>query len=113
MLFQVKEDSKGNPFFDWQKEKDEKTIDLGLLLTPDIALNSFITGYIGTDTMPPCTKSQCWYVIETPFEISQEQLDYFKTMDPKIPHNARMHNLGTYPKQTQLLNAPGLNVPAS
>lgn len=69
VLFEITEND--NPFFDWLSQADEdKMIDLGMILTADVAMNNYITGYVGTDTIPPCTRFLCWYIIETPFKIS-------------------------------------------
>jgi hypothetical protein len=43
-----------NPFFDWLTSETDKGIDLSLIVTPDIALNTWIDGYVGGDTMPTC-----------------------------------------------------------
>ena len=79
MLFKISETD--NPFFSWLDQTDDKKIvDLSQIFTPDIALNQFITGYIGSDTMPPCTRFLCWYVLEQPYAISQKQLDKIKAI---------------------------------
>ena len=47
-------------------------MDLTQLLTPTFAMENFISGYYGSDTMPDCLMTFIWYLIETPFEISKE-----------------------------------------
>lgn len=86
VLFKVGQND--NPFFDWlTKTGDDQLVDLSTIFSLNTPLNNYISGYVGTDTIPPCTKFVCWYVIETPMEISQKQLDMFKTKD--TPYNAR------------------------
>ena len=111
ILFKLDPTAPDQPFFAWQGiNMTEATVDLSLLLTPDISLNSYISGYQGTDTIPPCTKFLCWYVIETPFKINQKQLDFFTKMDPSIPHNFRQAGQGKILSQTALFNARGFNI---
>ena len=66
-----------SPFFDWIGN-DTKTIDLSLLITPEISLQNYIVGYIGSDSMPTCEKNYCWYVIEKVFDVTSEQLNALK-----------------------------------
>jgi hypothetical protein len=47
-------------------------LDLSLLLDFGASMKSYISGYIGTDTMPMCDKGICWYLYEMPFAITQE-----------------------------------------
>mmetsp|Transcript_4749 Transcript_4749/g.8126 ORF Transcript_4749/g.8126 Transcript_4749/m.8126 type:complete len:159 (-) Transcript_4749:84-560(-) len=77
-------------FFDFQ-EKEEQ-LDISQLLKVDAAMDSYISGYIGTDTMPDCSLRLCWYVYEEPFLLTQSQLDFFKAKSPDVPHNAREAN---------------------
>ena len=37
-----------------------------------------LTGYLGSDTEPLCTKKVCWYVLDYAYQISQEELDGIK-----------------------------------
>ncbi len=66
-------------------------------------MHNMISGYIGSDTMPTCTENQCWYLIETPLDISADQLNFFKVAG--VTSNARALNLGTTPT-TKLDAAP-------
>jgi len=61
-----------------------------------IAATDNIYGYPGTDTMPGCD-SVCWYALETPYSISQAQLDFFTLTDSgtKYDSNARLTGLGS------------------
>lgn len=69
-MFSVGE--QDNPFFSFLDQTDvsKMQVDLSTLLSADIALNQYITGYVGTDTIPPCTRFVCWYLFEIPFTIS-------------------------------------------
>jgi hypothetical protein len=72
VLFKV-DDTKPNSFFDWQAAATaggDVNIDISLLLSRVAGSTTTVTGYIGTDSMPPCTSSTCWYVVNQPFYIS-------------------------------------------
>lgn len=34
-------------------------------------MNDFITGYVGTDSMPNCTTGVCWYVYHNTYSITE------------------------------------------
>jgi len=55
---------------------------------------SFIDGYLGTLTQPPCTKGICWYLYEEPFKITDDELNYFKV--DGVEANYRQNNLVPY-----------------
>ena len=61
-----------------------------------IAATDNIYGYSGTDTMPGCS-NVCWYAQETPFSISEDQLDFFTFKDggKTYASNARDADLGS------------------
>ncbi len=42
--------------------------------------------YNGSLTTPPCSENVSWFLLETPFEISKDQIKYFEKF---ISHNAR------------------------
>jgi carbonic anhydrase len=42
--------------------------------------------YIGSLTTPPCSEGVRWIVMNEPIELSQAQIEKFKTV---FPHNAR------------------------
>ena len=113
LMFKLTTDAPDLPFFAWQTAPDvtQVAVDLSLVLTPDFSMNNYISGYRGTDTIPPCTNFQCWYIAEVPVPINQKQLDYFTKMDPKTPWNNRAVGAGRDPRSDELLNAQGLNVP--
>lgn len=46
-----------------------------------------VTGYVGSDTMPKCTRGYCWYLIEKNYTLSQDQLT--KLYVDSVPANAR------------------------
>jgi len=48
------------------------TMDISKLLDIASSMKSTISGYVGTDTMPPCSKGYCYYVYEKIFGITQE-----------------------------------------
>jgi carbonic anhydrase len=62
-----------NGFFDFtDPAKGVDTVDLQKLLGFGAAQKSFVSGYMGTDSMPPCDSRTCWYLYEEPFKITQE-----------------------------------------
>ena len=66
--------TEGNDFFDWQSNATANGtvyIDLNKIIPKTVSATNNIYGYDGTDTMPPC-ENVCWYVVETPFAITQE-----------------------------------------
>lgn len=79
-----------NGFFEdfQQKSDDESTIDISKLLDVGAILKSYVIGYIGTDTMPLCSKQLCWYLYKTHFKITQDELDYFKKGGPDSNYRA-------------------------
>ena len=73
VALRFKLDPYDNPFFDWIKAAPtpaNMNVDLSMLIDKNFAMNSFINGYIGSDTFPPCTASVCWVVPEQVFTIS-------------------------------------------
>ena len=48
--------------------------------------NKQFVSYEGSLTTPPCTEGVAWYVLDTPVELSQEQIDNLQTV---IGENAR------------------------
>ena len=61
---------KANPFFAWLPANNTASVtapvDLTVIAAKDLALQSMISGYIGSDTVPPtCTGLVCWYIVET------------------------------------------------
>lgn len=66
-------------------------MDLSQILDIGAGLFTTVSGYIGTDTMPPCTNYVCWYLYNSPFLITQQQLDFFKV--DNVKHNIRTNNL--------------------
>lgn len=75
--------TEANNFFDWQSNATaggDVYIDLNKVIPKTVSATNNIYGYSGTDTMPPCDKV-CWYVVESPLGITQEQVDFFKYTD--------------------------------
>lgn len=95
MLFNINSTESNNGFFDTffnvtpsaDNKTSNGTLDISKLLDIASSMKSNISGYVGTDSMPPCTKAYCYYVYEKVFQITQDQLDYFKVKDVK--YNAR------------------------
>ena len=60
------DDTSTNPFFDWQAEASKGgtvTIDPSLFLTQISGTTATVSGYMGTDSMPPCSYGTCWYLM--------------------------------------------------
>jgi hypothetical protein len=72
VFFTLEQGTTGNGgFFEFQTQKEgEKVFDASKLLNIGAAMKSHIMGYIGTDTMPTCTKNFCWYIHESPFALT-------------------------------------------
>lgn len=66
-----------NPFFSFLNDKTTP-LDLSMLFTPDISLNNYIAGYIGTSTVPNCERAVCYYLLNQPFSIGPDQLAKLK-----------------------------------
>jgi hypothetical protein len=65
LLFKI-DDANPNPFFDWQTDASAGravNIDLTQLVSKLLGVQSDITGYRGTDSMPDCGYVYCWYVV--------------------------------------------------
>jgi carbonic anhydrase len=78
-----KKESKVAPDFSHPGEEVPGVeIDPAGLLPRDL---SYYT-YMGSVTAPPCTESMAWYVLKTPIEISQKQIDEFAQL---YPHDVR------------------------
>lgn len=84
--------------FDFQG--GDKYFDASQVLDVGASLQSYISGYIGTDTMPPCTNNVCWYLYEKVFSITQEEIDYFKVEN--VESNYREANLGDIAKYSKI-----------
>jgi hypothetical protein len=52
-----KNTEKANPFFNFLQQGSNMQVDLSLLIGKDAALHNYISGYIGSDSMPPCNPS--------------------------------------------------------
>jgi hypothetical protein len=68
-------DESVNPFFDFiepAKGGSEISVDLSILLTQISGVLSTVSGYLGTDTMPNCDKTLCWYVVNEPYTITKD-----------------------------------------
>lgn len=74
-----------NGFFDFQMKDGAivadvtgNSLDISKILDLGSVMRSVISGYSGTDSMPPCTNRVCWYLYEKVFKIEQAQLNFFK-----------------------------------
>jgi len=75
-------------------DNPQAPVDLSTLFPIDIALKSYIRGYVGTNTVPNCERGVCWYFLGEPQPISQAQLDKLKI--PGVASN----NRGVHEKRT-------------
>jgi len=57
------------------------------------ATNDKVLAYVGSDTMPTCDPGLCWYLLPTPYLITQQQLDFFKVKG--VASNYRQQDLST------------------
>jgi carbonic anhydrase len=77
LLFNLNSTNDNNGFFDDFTTKtptpggDSGSMDISKLLDLASSMKSNISGYVGTDTMPPCTRGVCYYVYEKIFSITQ------------------------------------------
>ena len=84
LMFKV-DDASVNPFFDFietAKSGSELKVDLDILLTQISGVLNTVSGYLGTDTMPNCDKTLCWYIVNEPYTITTAQLLFFQTYMP-------------------------------
>ncbi len=70
------------PAREGQKAVPGLELDPGQLLPTNRAYYS----YLGSQTAPPCTEGVTWYVLKTPIEIAQRQIDAFAAL---YPHDVR------------------------
>jgi carbonic anhydrase len=97
-----------NDFFDFQNEEIvDKKMDLSKLLDFSSPLHSYVSGYKGSDTMPPCTPNYCWYLYHKTFTISEDQLQWFINQGAK-DGNYRASNLSPASKYKNTFNKGGL-----
>lgn len=57
--------------------------------------------YLGSDTVPTCQENMIWYVVETPIEVSNAQVNIFKAM---YSGNSTFANGAGNNRQVQSLN---------
>jgi carbonic anhydrase len=70
------------PKTEGQEEVSEVEVNPAGLLPHDVAYYT----YIGSLTAPPCTEGVTWFVLKTPVDISEEQINAFATL---YPHDVR------------------------
>lgn len=89
IMFKI-DDTKPNDFFAWQADATggkALTIDLSPLLDKISGTTKSVSGYMGTDSMPGCDYGTCWYIMNEPQTISNDQLNFFKVSG--LASNAR------------------------
>lgn len=68
VFFNVASGEKTNGFFDFlTQDKGSREVDVSKLLTFGAGMTSDVIGYNGSDSMPNCTASICWYLYRKPF----------------------------------------------
>ena len=68
-------------------------MDLSKLLDFSSPLHSYVSGYLGSDTMPPCTSKYCWYIYHKTFKVNDDQIQWFIDQGAKMG-NYREANMG-------------------
>ena len=79
-------------------------VDLSTIMPRDYGLNHNVSGYTGSDSMPPCNGRQCNYFLEDTYTITKEQLNNVKVEG--VLYNNRMIQFGT--AKALLLRGEGL-----
>jgi len=76
------------PIWDHMPAHEGQTAVPGLTLNPGELLpkSTAYYKYQGSQTAPPCNEGVTWYVLKTPIELSQQQIDAFAAL---YPHDAR------------------------
>lgn len=90
LFFNVDDTQPENPFFDWQANATAGlpvNIDLTQLVSKILGVQSDITGFRATDSMPDCGYVTCWYLIVNSYTMTTAQRDFF--VYPGQPYNAR------------------------
>lgn len=101
-----------NSFFDWQSDataNNDVSIDLTTLLSQVAGTTKSVSGYMGADSMPPCSYGTCWYLVNEVETISQAQVDFFKVSGQAS--NARQLDLTGQTAWTQTFYNYGLFAP--
>ena len=75
LLFNLNSTNDNNGFFDTftsitPSADNNGTMDLSKILDLASSMKSSISGYVGTDTMPPCNLGVCYYLYEKIFAIT-------------------------------------------
>ena len=81
IFFKIDDNTTDTGFFDWQADATagkDVSINLDKLTPKSTAMYSDITGYYGTDSMPPCDIFSCWYLLKRPLTISTAAFNFFK-----------------------------------
>ena len=79
-------------------------VDPSILLSQIAGVQTSVTGYSGSDSIPECTLYLCWYVVNQPFTITTAQRDFF--VYPNQVSNNRSTNLYSYKTATQFNAGP-------
>ena len=78
VFFNLNSTNSNNGFFEFLNRGEQVYMDLSKVVDLGATMKGSITGYLGSDTEPLCTKKVCWYVYDFPYQISQEELDGIK-----------------------------------
>lgn len=70
LFFDLNGTEPNNGFFDFTKSSNAGTIDISKILDIASSMKSTVSGYTGTDSMPPCSNGVCWYLYEKVFAIT-------------------------------------------
>ena len=73
ILFELNPTGPANPFFEWQAAANaggDVIVDLNLVLSRVAGTVNSVIGYSGTNSMPPCSTSTCYYVVQQVQQIN-------------------------------------------
>lgn len=56
-------------------------------------MTDVISGYTGSNTVPPCEKDLCWYILNTVYKVTEDQVGGL--ILPNVTTNARATGIST------------------
>ncbi len=83
-----------NSFFNFLDGKSE--LDLSTLIPIDFSLKEYVTGYVGTNTVPNCERGVCWYILRNVHSIGPDQLEKLKVKDVKANNRVTSQPVKNY-----------------